>query len=140
MTRIFRALFMPLALVASVGLAACSPGDVQLEGKVFEALGANELGKKRAAANLKSRTPLVMPPATGALPEPGSGQEQQIVGVEDQDQRKIVDKAALEKKHKEFCEKHYDQTKQIEGEIVNGPLGDCRKSILDHVSIEGLGF
>lgn len=61
-----------VAMATVVGLSGCSDG-IQLEGKIFEAAGLTGGGVKKEA-KLEPRHPLVLPPDTERLPEPGSGE------------------------------------------------------------------
>ena len=63
-----------LAAVVAMMLAGCSGADsgVELNGKIFDAVGLTGVGKKSAEPNLAERAPLVPPPRTDALPAPGS--------------------------------------------------------------------
>ena len=137
-------LALPLIGFFALVLAGCSPGDIQLEGKVFDAIGVNNLtGGKKADPKLAARAPLVMPPATGTLPQPGSevAPDNALAGIRDPEQTKKLDEERLAKAQKEYCDKHFDpQQAAIENIEVIGPAGNCRQSILDNVSINGIGF
>ncbi len=147
MTVLLRIFSLPLVLLVSLGLSGCGGlGDVAFEGKVFDALGANSTSK-REEAKLAARAPLVMPPATGALPKPGEAQnpgDQAIAGIHDPEVTKAADKEQLATAQKAYCDKHYDADREAfepTGEEVVGPAGKCRKSIFDNVSVNsGLSF
>ena len=146
MTRFFRSLAVLIYTSAALLLSGCGGlGDVELQGKVFDVIGATGLGGKREEVKLKPRAPLIMPPtSTGALPEPGSRvdpSDQHLAGLRDPDLEKVQRKAELEKAQKEYCEKHYDPQRDArDAVVVKGPLGSCRKSILDNVNLSGFQF
>lgn len=121
---------------SAVILAACSPGDVQLEGKVFDALGVNTSSTQRTAPDLKPRSGIVIPPNLSSLPQPGSGkvEEPQLADVQDYDAKRAKPREMLEKEQAEYCAKHYDMAKAMGNQddaLVEGPLGRCQKSILN---------
>lgn len=147
MLRTLKMIGLSLLLATALGLSGCGFGDVQLEGKVFEALGASNLTKKRKEAKFDRRSPLVMPPTTGALPQPGARQadpqkeltEQQLATINDADRNKVNEKERLAREQKEFCEKNSGTTIGVDDDAI-GPLGSCRKSILGAISLDGLGL
>ena len=62
---------IPAAVFATVlALAGCSDG-VELNGKIFDAVGVGTNSKKAEEVKLESRVPLVPPPKEGQLPVPG---------------------------------------------------------------------
>src|SRR5262245_1730753 len=64
------------AVLAALALSACGGVDgIQLEGKVFDWMGvsASALDNRTREPKLADRAPLVVPPSTTKLPEPGSG-------------------------------------------------------------------
>lgn len=61
-----------VAMAAMLGLSGCSDG-IALEGKIFEAAGLTGSRNKKEA-KLEPRHPLVLPPDTERLPEPGTGE------------------------------------------------------------------
>ena len=120
----------------ALSLSACGAGDVQLNGKVFDAIGGL-VGS--SGANEKAVVPvrpgLVVPPGLENLPQPGSAAvpDGDLAQITDHDQKKVVDKSALAAKQQEFCKVHYDLPKQrgdttVDG--VEGPMGPCRKSAM----------
>src|SRR5262245_30278451 len=86
------------ALIAScLALGACSEG-VELNGKIFDMMGVS--GSQNAKNNepkMADRAPLVLPPNSNRLPEPGSGQtvSDEVAGINDPELRKQA--AAKEK-------------------------------------------
>lgn len=119
-----------------VGLCACSPGDVQLEGKVFEALGMSGNQQRSAAPKLAPRTALVVPPSLERLPEPGKpldGQDAVLAAINDPDRAKVQDQAKLEAEQAKVCAEVYEPAKargEPDADSISGPLGPCRPSVL----------
>ena len=132
-----RAFATALALAGAAVLAGCSPGDVQFEGKIFNAMGLNNVGA-RETPKVAARSGLVVPPNLERLPEPGSGEqaspdEAALAGINDPDRAKVVNQEQLEKQQAEYCAKHYDSAVAMghaDADAISGPLGPCRKSVL----------
>lgn len=136
-----KALIPALAACAMLGLTSCSGYDVQLNGGLFDLIGASSIGKPKAEPKLTKRSGIVMPPTTAALPVPGSGQQPkptQIAGVNG-DQSWPVDPEALKASNKqaiiaeqlEFCKKARERHKSgIDAVLASGPHGACEESIL----------
>jgi hypothetical protein len=89
---------------------------------------------------LAARTPLVVPPSTASLPQPGTPAEAAAVditaAINDPDRKVIVDQAALEKQQDEYCRKNYDPARaagDASADSMEGPLGPCRPSVLTAV-------
>jgi hypothetical protein len=125
--------------LAFAGLGGCSADDVQLNGKIFDAVGMNTGSAPRKTPKLAERAPLVVPPSLDKLPEPGTGDGAQgaIADVKDHDEKFKVSRADREREQQEYCKVHYTDAK-IRGdqdwETAAGPLGPCRGSILNAVS------
>lgn len=119
----------------AAAVAGCEAGDVQLNGKVFDALGMNTSSVDRKAPDVKARAGIVVPPDLSSLPEPGSGKGQRAeLPVNDYDASRTTSKADLERQQKEYCEKHYDMAKAMgdqDAALIEGPLGRCQKSVLN---------
>ena len=120
--------------VCAVVFAGCSAGDVELNGKVFDAMGMTANKQSGKDPELAARAPIVLPPALDRLPEPGESTETaSIPEVKDADEQKIVARAELERQQAEYCKVHYEQAKQrgdtAGAEAAKGPLGECRPSI-----------
>jgi hypothetical protein len=127
-----------LSLVLALGsaLAACSAGDVQLNGKVFDAIGSlTGAGTPEGDVKIASRPGLVVPPSLQKLPEPGTQTvpDGQLADIVDHDRKKVVDKSALQAKQAEYCKVNYEQAKQrgdSTADLATGPLGPCRPSAM----------
>ncbi|MGD9783163.1 MAG: hypothetical protein AB7E80_03220 [Hyphomicrobiaceae bacterium] len=126
-------------LIAAVGLSGCGAGDVELNGKIFDAMGVSSAtSKKSGDARLSQRNGLVVPPSTGSLPEPGSGApppeaEADLAFINDPDRRATMDRTQLAREQAEFCKKNYEEPKargdnSVDG--VVGPGGPCRATFL----------
>lgn len=125
---------LAMALVcASAMLGGCAPGDVQLNGKIFDALGVNSGGGQKEA-KVAERAPLVVPPGLERLPAPGSGAEAEtgaLAEIKDDDENRVATKAELQRQQAEYCKKNYELPKSHGQDVdsVKGPLGDCRPSV-----------
>ncbi len=100
---------MGLALVglAAVALAGCSDG-LELNGKLFDALGVSEAAQRssKSEPKLRERTGLVMPPNANRLPEPGTGaagEPDLSSQVSDPERRKAMAAAEKARLHKAYC-------------------------------------
>jgi hypothetical protein len=133
---------LPMVLAAALaGLGGCGGlDDVQLNGKVFDAIGLNSTAKS-AEPKLAARQPLVVPPGLDSLPPPGSGKAEQpsLAEIQDPDAKAKVSQADLEKQQAEYCKVHYEDAKargdDTTADLATGPLGSCRPSILSAVKV-----
>lgn len=95
-----------LVLGFALPLAGCGigAGDVQFEGKVFEAMGLNKVGGKGADPKLKERAPILMPPS-GELPPPGTkvARQEDMQWPTDPDLLAKKKKAERQKEIDEYC-------------------------------------
>ena len=122
----------------ALALAGCSPGDVQLNGKIFDAMGLNSESSGPRVPHMKERTGLVVPPSTDRLPEPGSGQTSDLAlaDVKDPDKLKKVSQADLEGQQAAYCKEHYELAKlrgDMNADNAKGPLSPCRASVFSAV-------
>lgn len=130
------------ALAAALAVSACGADDIQLNGKIFDAVGMNTGSVKNADPQLRGRAPLVVPPGlqAGVLPEPGSGKAQApnlTAEVQDHDTKRQASKSDLERQQAEYCKVHYEQPKargDASADSAEGPLGSCRGSVFSAVS------
>jgi hypothetical protein len=103
---------MPLGRVRAVAVASltwvlvgCGAVDgVELNGKIFDWMGVSPTAQEanRREPRLADRAPLVLPPDSAPLPEPGSGQPS-AVAVDDVDQRRQRDARERERLHLAYC-------------------------------------
>jgi len=93
-----------MAALAAVGLSACSDG-VALEGKLFDWVGvsASALDQKTRDPKMADRAPLVVPPNTARLPEPGSGKTDNLTTLEDPELKKQAAAKERERLHLAYC-------------------------------------
>jgi hypothetical protein len=75
-SRLLRTPMLAAGCAALLSLAGCSGSDsgVELNGKIFDAVGMSGGSKSRSEPKLAERAPLVPPPKVAALPVPDSGQ------------------------------------------------------------------
>jgi hypothetical protein len=136
---IAKSALLAILALALPTLAGCSMDDIQLNGKVFDAMGMNTTGSvKSGDPKMAVREPLVVPPGLDSLPPPGSGKEAQpsLAEIQDPDHKLKVSKAELEKQQAEYCKVHYDQaTAQGDNnaDLAVGPMGSCHPSIFSAV-------
>lgn len=129
------AALLPLLLLAT----GCSGDDIQLEGKIFDAMGMNSPTQRSAEPKMKERAPLVVPPSLDRLPEPGQQSEslsQDLAAINDPDRTAKQSRADLERQQAEYCKEHYELAKargDADADLARGPLGECRASILTSI-------
>ncbi len=127
------------ATAVTLLLGGCGGIDgVQLNGKVFDAMGFNGSSEPQGDPKMAVRQPLVVPPGLEALPPPGSGKAEQpsLADIQDPDKKKVVDQSELERQQAEYCRKNYEEPLQrgdSSGESASGPLGSCHPSIFTAV-------
>ncbi len=128
-----------LSAAVALSLAGCGGFDgVQLNGKVFDAMGLNGAAGPKGDPKMAIRQPLVVPPGLDSLPPPGSGKVDQpsLAEIQDPDKKAQVSQADLEKQQAEYCKKNYDEA-QFRGDSsadsASGPLGSCHPSIFSAV-------
>lgn len=128
-----------VALMAVIALSGCGVDDIQLNGKLFDAVGLNNTGSVKKEAKVAERSPLVVPPGLDRLPEPGSSgaaQANAIPEVQDHDVKNQVTKAQLQAQQDAYCKVNYHEAKQRgdqNADLAEGPLGPCRGSVLSAV-------
>ncbi len=125
-----------MACLASLALGACSMGDVELNGKIFELAGLSGSGNTTKTPELKTRTGLVVPPDLSRLPDPNQPAappaQDALAAINDPDRARVVDQAELQRQQAEACKK-YELAKargETDADMISGPLGPCRKSVL----------
>lgn len=128
------------AAAAALALAGCGLDDIQLNGKIFDAVGMNNTGSVRKEAKVSERSPLVVPPGLDSLPAPGANGAQaatgQIGDVMDHDAKKQVNQAELQRQQADYCKIHYEQAKQRgdqNADLAEGPMGPCRGSVMSAI-------
>lgn len=132
--RVMRAAVVSCALV----VAGCSADDIELNGKIFDAVGLNTK-TKTTEPKMVARAPLVMPPNPERVPEPGlppEGQATDLAALADPDIRSKTSKEELERQQAEYCKTNYELAKahgDNNADQAAGPLGPCRGSILSAI-------
>ena len=95
------------AVGSALLLAGCADSGIDLNGKVFDYLGISPAAQeaRRFEPQVAERAPLVMPPDSKALPQPGSGQAppSQFAWPDDPDQRKVREAKERERLHMAYC-------------------------------------
>lgn len=126
-------------MAAAAALSACGIDGIDLNGKVFDAVGLNTGSVRQGDPKLRERAPLVVPPGLEALPVPGAAappEADAVAGLQDHDAKRNVSKEELERRQREFCDKNYSLNKAIGDETVDmieGPAGPCRGSIFSAI-------
>jgi len=135
-----------LAVASALALASCGGIDgVQLEGKVFDMLGVSgsALDARKSEPKLADRAPLVVPPNTTKLPEPGSGKttSEDIAALKDPEELKKVSAAERERLHLAYCrgdsqwkDKAYDPGKTGASRSPYGPCPGLFSGAVDKVT------
>ncbi len=125
-----------LIITATLALPACTPGDVELNGKLFDAIGvgSDSLSQRQKTPRMAERGSLVMPPSLERLPPPetaSTGSNDAAFPV-DPERRSSMSTAELQRRHAEYCKEHYDKAvafgDQAKASTVRGPLGQCAPS------------
>ncbi|HRD75546.1 MAG TPA: hypothetical protein PK264_06355 [Hyphomicrobiaceae bacterium] len=120
-----------LAVSSALALTGCAAGDVELNGKIFDALGVSAATSKPSREpKLAARAPLVLPPSADRLPDPNavpvaaSGDPAWPV---DADQKRVGTVADAARKHTEFCRDGNWKEKAMRDDIAaaKGPAGNC---------------
>lgn len=131
-----RSMIYALAGASTLALGGCGGFDgVALNGKVFDAMGLNSTSSS-GDPKMAQRTGLVVPPNTGALPEPGSRPDVEaadVAALQDPDKKASTSKAELQRQQAEYCKVNYEMAKargDDNADLATGPLGPCRASAL----------
>jgi hypothetical protein len=129
-----------IVLSAAMAVGGCGGVDgIDLNGKLFDVMGISASALANAPQGepqLAARAPLVLPPDSQRLPQPGSEQHHdQIVGLDDQDQRKIAEAKERERLHLAYChgDMHWKES-ALNPENINiprSPYGPCPSIIGD---------
>lgn len=123
-----------LALAATLSLGGCGGVDgVSLNGGIFDWMGISEgaLSKKSSEPKLAERAPLVLPPDSGRLPEPGSGlaaEKGDVNWPSDPEQRKVAEAKERERLHMAYCRGEVEWQKNLDAQnpqARKSPYGPC---------------
>lgn len=124
------------AAVPTLALLGGCADEIQLQGKIFDAVGLGANQQKSAEPKMAERAPLVLPPNNDRIPEPGAPPDAaatDVAALDDPDKKAVVSKAELEKQQAEYCKVHYEDARargDDNADLAEGPLGPCRKSVL----------
>jgi hypothetical protein len=94
------------AVGSALLLSGCADG-IDLNGKVFDYIGISPSAQeaRKFEPQVAERAPLVMPPDSTRLPQPGSGQAPvaQLSWPDDPEQRKLREAQERERLHLAYC-------------------------------------
>jgi hypothetical protein len=115
---------------------------IDVNGKIFDALGVSTaaLNAPKPEPKVAQRGPLVIPPDTQKLPEPGSSPPPVLNAEQnwpvDAEQKKVADAADAKRKQDEYCRDGNWKEKAMDRESSGGqgPLGYCNNSIFGALS------
>ncbi|MGE0025406.1 MAG: hypothetical protein AB7S70_17425, partial [Hyphomicrobium sp.] len=120
----------------------CAADEVELNGKLFDAVGLNQK-TSRAEPKMVARAPLVMPPDPQRVPEPGLPAEQaaantDVASLQDPDRMAKESRQDLERRQAEYCKTNYELPKahgdDTTADNAVGPLGPCKPSVLTAIT------
>ena len=136
----------------SASLAGCGGGveGVELNGKIFDALGVSgDTWGKKDEPKTQARAPLVLPPDTTRLPEPGAAPTAAPLATgsidpawpKDREAQKISAAQAKKKAQDQHCQDGNWKQKAHKDEIAaaQGPEGTCSGSLFSVFSKSILG-
>jgi len=118
--------------VAAALLGGCADG-VEMNGRLLDAVGVSTaaLGGKKDEPRIAPRAPLVMPPSSERLPEPGSAPPPPAMAAnaawpKDKDYERVASAADKQRQHDRFCKDGNWKERAIDNnDIAQGPLGTC---------------
>lgn len=132
MTRLQRRAICAALVSVLAGLGGCANEGIELNGKIFDALGVSTSSlAPRKEPKMERRSPIVLPPDGKRLPEPGSAPEyanQNQNWPQDRDQKKVADAAEFKRKQAEWCRDGNWKEKAMKDEVgaeAKAPGGDC---------------
>lgn len=117
---------------ASVALSGCGGVDgIEFQGKVFEAVGLTGSIGKKAEPKTEARAPLVLPPPTERLPEPGqlaaAPEPVDAAWPNDPDKRRAASDSAKKQAQAQYCSDGNWKEKAMGDDVAaaHGPSGSC---------------
>jgi hypothetical protein len=126
------------AAALSLALSGCGGFDgVELNGKVFDAMGIStaSLQNSKKEPRLAERAPLVLPPNTQRLPEPGadeSGAPDVSTQLNDPERKRMAALQERERLHKQYCTGELTWKERATGkagygaaDVLKSPYGAC---------------
>ncbi len=131
------------AAVLLLAFGGCSADDIQLDGKLFDAVGIGANSKvKQSEPVLAARAPLILPPNLERLPQPGEqpgAESTDVASIDDPDKKLIVNEAEMQKRQAEYCKVHYEMAiahgDRDGADLAEGPMGRCKGSVLNAVNL-----
>lgn len=142
MTGIFtsaRAALLAAMLATASVLGGCASDGVELNGKIFEAVGLagnNGVFGKREEPRVQARAPLVLPPDATRLPDPTAPPQPVLAAGQewprDSQQQKVAEAEAKKRAQEQHCRDGNWKEKAHRDEIKasQGPSGTCGGSLL----------
>ena len=132
-----------MMLAGAFALAGCSAGDVELNGKLFDAMGVSGSAQSQRSKTpqLASRAPLVVPPSLDKLPPPETASVANTDGSFpiDPEQRSSLSATELQRRQVEYCKEHYDKAvafgDHAKAATAMGPMGSCAPSAMKNVNV-----
>jgi hypothetical protein len=122
------------AVASALSLTGCGGVDgIELNGKLFDMLGVSPaaLESRNAEPKMADRAPLVVPPNTKRLPEPGSGQtsSSDVAALNDPELRKQAAAKERERLHLAYCRGEIQWKDKVRDPEQTGayrsPYGPC---------------
>lgn len=120
------------ALASTLLLIGCADG-IDLNGKVFDWMGVSPAAQeaRRYEPNVAERAPLVVPPNTARLPEPGSEKAPDLAQMpwpDDPEQRKVREARERERLHQAYCSGEAQWKERVlnkDNNAPRSPYGPC---------------
>ncbi|MFM9848584.1 MAG: hypothetical protein ACKVP3_15650 [Hyphomicrobiaceae bacterium] len=132
MTRLQRRAIGAAVITALAGLGGCANEGIELNGKIFDALGVSTSSiAPRKEPRMEQRSPIVLPPDGKRLPEPGSAPEsasQNQNWPQDREVKRVADAEEAKRKQAEFCRDGNWKEKAMKDEVgaeAKAPGGNC---------------
>ena len=125
-----------------LGLVGCAGDGIEFNGKIFEAVGlAGDGFGQKSEPRTQARAPLVLPPNSNRLPEPGSLPAPQVAEHQqqwprDRDALRGADDDARKVAQQKHCQDGNWREKAYKDEVgaTAGPNGSCTGSIFSFMS------
>jgi hypothetical protein len=102
----WRVISASVALAGAVSVGGCGSDGLELNGALFDWMGVSSAAQqaRKVEPKLADRAPLVIPPDTTRLPDPGAGQTAAAQSWPlDSEQRKVADVKERERLHMAYC-------------------------------------
>jgi hypothetical protein len=121
------------AVAGAALLGGCSDG-VEINSPLLDAVGLSTAALSRQEEpRLQPRAPLVIPPSTQRLPEPGQAQPAAVAKVDpawpkDRDQERVASKKEKASRQADYCRDGNWKERSVDGGssgYSNGPEGVC---------------